>query len=235
MNRKLNFFLPCIIAVAVSIGISQPGAAQVPPSQVTIEGYTDALKAAAAGDVAAITALASKGADLNLRDPRGLTPLMVAAHLRHYDAVRALLSAGADINAFDDDRYDVITIAAVADDAEMIRIAEAGGGDPKLVTSRYDGTALITAAHLGHDEVVRTLIKTRAPLDHVNNLNWTALIEAIVLGDGGPRHVATLEALVTAGADVNIADGSGVSPLSLAQRRGDTEMIDILISAGARP
>ena len=235
MNRKLNFFLPCIIAVAVSIGISQPGAAQVPPSKVTIESYTDALKAAAAGDVAAITALASKGADLNLRDPRGLTPLMVAAHLRHYDAVRALLSAGADINAFDDDRYDVITIAAVADDAEMIRIAEAGGGDPKLVTSRYDGTALIAAAHLGHDEVVRTLIKSGAPLDHVNNLNWTALIEAIVLGDGGPRHVATLEALVTTGADVNIADGSGVSPLSLAQRRGYTEMIDILISAGARP
>ena len=235
MNRKLNFFLPCIIAVAVSIGISQPGAAQVPPSKVTTEGYTDALKAAAAGDVAAITALASKGADLNLRNPRGLTPLMVAAHLRHYDAVRALLSAGADINAFDDDRYDVITIAAVADDAEMIRIAEAGGGDPKLVTSRYDGTALIAAAHLGHDEVVRTLIKSGAPLDHVNNLNWTALIEAIVLGDGGPRHVATLEALVTAGADVNIADGSGVSPLSLAQRRGYTEMIDILISAGARP
>jgi ankyrin repeat protein len=66
------------------------------------------------------------------------------------------------------------------------------------VTSRYDGTALIAAAHLGHVEVVRILVKAGAPLDHVNNLGWTALIESIVLGDGGARHTATLDALVAA-------------------------------------
>ena len=61
------------------------------------------------------------------------------------------------------------------------------------ITSRYDGTALIAAAHLGHAEVVRMLIAAGGPLDHVNNLGWTALIESIVLGDGGRNHTDTLD------------------------------------------
>ena len=102
--------------------------------------------------------------------------------------------------ALDDDRYDAVTIAAVADDEETLRVLLALGASARLVTSRYDGTALIAAAHLGHDGVVRQLIAAGAPLDHVNNLHWTALIESIVLGDGGPRHLATLRALLDAGA-----------------------------------
>ena len=96
------------------------------------------------------------------------------------------------------------------------------------MTSRYDGTALIAAAHLGHAEIVKILIEAGAPLDHVNNLGWTALIESIVLGDGGPRHTETLRALVEAGADLKIPDRQGQTPLSLAQARGYAEMVDIL-------
>lgn len=145
-----------------------------------------------------------------------------------------MLAAGADINLLDKDRYDVITIPAVADDPKMVAMAIEGGGDPKMVTSRYDGTALIAAAHLGHDEVVKTLIEAVAPRDHVNNLNWTALIEAIVLGDGGARHTETVRALVSTGADVNLADGNGVRPLSLSRRRGYREITAILEAAGAK-
>ncbi len=78
------------------------------------------------------------------------------------------------------------------------------------------------------------LIAAKAPLDHVNNLGWTALIESIVLGDGGKRHVATLAALVQAGANVNLADRNGATPLALAKGRGYTEMVKILEAAGAR-
>jgi len=81
---------------------------------------------------------------------------------------------------------------------------------------------------------VRVLIKAGAPLDHVNNLGWTALIESIVLGDGGPRHTATLAALVDAGANVHIADRNGVTPLHLAQANGYREMVGLLEQAGAR-
>src|SRR6185436_15077369 len=101
-----------------------------------------------------------------------------------------------------------------------LRAALELGASPKNVTSRYDGTALIAAAHLGHVEVVRLLIAAGAPLDHVNNLGWTALIESIVLGDGGPRHTATLKALLDAGASAALKDRQGRTPLELARQRG---------------
>jgi ankyrin repeat protein len=81
---------------------------------------------------------------------------------------------------------------------------------------------------------VRMLIAAKAPLDHVNNLGWTAVIESIVLGDGGKRHVACLEALVKAGANVNLADRNGTTPLALARGRNYTEMVKILEANGAR-
>ncbi|HSE94813.1 MAG TPA: ankyrin repeat domain-containing protein, partial [Methylomirabilota bacterium] len=97
-----------------------------------------------------------------------------------------------------------------------------------------DGTALIAAAHLGHDGVVRALIAAGAPLDHVNNLGWTALLEAVVLGDGGPRHVATVRALVEAGARLDLADRQGATALALARQRGYTALAAVLEGAGAR-
>ena len=167
-------------------------------------------------------------------DSRHRTPLHVAVYRKQHDAARALIRLGADPNKLEIDRYDIITIAAVANDVPMLKIALEGGGNPKAITSRYDGTALIAAAHLGHAEVVRTLIAAKAPLDHVNNLQWTALIESIVLGDGGNNHTETLRALVDAGANVNIPDGSGSTPLKLARNRGYREMVAILEKSGAK-
>jgi ankyrin repeat protein len=83
-------------------------------------------------------------------------------------------------------------------------------------------------------QIVRRLIMAKAPLDHVNNLGWTALMEAIVLGDGGGKHTATVEALVEAGADVNLPDRDGKTPLRHARTRGYAQIGRILERAGAR-
>ena len=147
--------------------------------------------------------------------------------------MRQLVAAGADANALENDYYDIVTIAAVANDIETLRLGLQLGCRADNVTSRYDGTALIAAAHLGHVEVVETLIAAGAPLDHVNNLGWTALIESIVLGDGGARHTQTLQALVEAGANVNLADAGGQTPLALARGHGYRQMSEILLAAGA--
>jgi ankyrin repeat protein len=230
MPSKAITFALAVLALA----FAAPAMAQTPPTAGEVAAYTGLHRAAAAGDAAQIRMLIAEGADLNARDAHGRTPLHVAAHRRQYEAARMLLQSGADPNALDSQRYDIATIAAVADDMEMLKLALAGGNKATNVTSPYDGTALIAAAHLGHDRVVRTLIAAGAPLDHINNLGWTALIEAIVLGDGGKRHVACLEALVKAGANVNLADSGGTTPLTLARSRGYVEMAAIVEKAGGR-
>ena len=116
----------------------------------------------------------------------------------------------------------------------MVSLAMELGNRPDLITSVYDGTALIAAAHLGHTEVVRRLIAGGAPLDHVNNLGWTALVEAVVLGDGGPDHVATVRALVEAGADTTIPDRDGVTPLQHSEARSYDEIATIIRPAQDR-
>ena len=208
--------------------------AQTPPSASQIAGYDGLHRAAHEGDVETIRQLAEAGADLNARDGSGRTPAHIAAFASNDAALRALAVAGADMNALEDRVYDVLTIAAVANDPEMVSLAMELGNRPGLVTSVYDGTALIAAAHLGHHEVVRRLIAGGAPLDHVNNLGWTALMEAVVLGNGGPDHVATVRALVEAGADIAIADRDGVTALQHARARGYGEIADIIASQRKR-
>jgi len=208
--------------------------AQVPPSNSEKAAYSGLHAAAAHGDAATIKALATKGAPIDARDARGRTPLHVAAHGGAHNAMRALVAAGANPNTPENDRYDIVTIAAVANDVPTLKLALELGCSAKNITSRWDGTALIAAAHLGHAEVVRTLIQAGAPLDHVNNLGWTAVIESIVLGDGGARHTDTLRALVQAGANINLADRNRQTPLALARAKGYTNMVKLLQEAGAK-
>jgi uncharacterized protein len=200
--------------------------AQVPPGPEEIAQYTGLHAAAAHGDLGSLERLLSLRPNLEERDRHGRTPLHVAVFMKRRPVVRELLKRGANANALEDRRYDPVTIAAVADDPETLRILLAGGASAKNITSPYDGTALIAAAHLGHETV--------APLDHVNNLGWTALIESIVLGNGGKRHIQTLRYLVEAGANPNLADRNGKTPLALARGRGYREMERILSGAGAR-
>jgi ankyrin repeat protein len=109
-----------------------------------------------------------------------------------------------------------------------------GAGADLASTNRYGGTALIPAAHYGHVETVRELLKTRIDIDHVNRLGWTALLEAIILGDGGPAHTDIVRLLVARGAQLQLADAQGVTPLAHAQQRGQRTIVDILRQAGAQ-
>ena len=227
--RRARGFLPAATLLAALAAIAPPAMSQVPPTAAEAAAYRDLHAAAWRGDVAAIDRLArATPASLQARDGHGRTPLHAAVFARQRGAIRALVAAGADTAALENDRYDAVTIAAVADDEETLQTLLDLGASAKLVTSRYDGTALIAAAHLGHDGVVRRLIASGAPVDHVNNLGWTALIEAVVLGDGGPRHQACVRHLLAGGADRRLADRGGRTPLDLARARGYTAMVALL-------
>ncbi|MFM9923714.1 ankyrin repeat domain-containing protein [Variovorax sp. H27-G14] len=225
---------PGVLAVALGMGVAAGARAQVPPLAAEVLAYEGLHQAAWQGDLVKLKALIASGAKLDVRDTRGRTPLQVATHARQREAVKLLANAGANLDLLEDDRYDAVTIASVADDAATLSLLLSLGANAGQTTSRYDGTALIAAAHLGHDEVVRRLIAAGAPLDHVNNLHWTAVIESIVLGDGGPRHQRTLAALVDAGASLKLSDRQGNTPLQLAKARGYTAMVKLLETPRAR-
>ena len=223
-----------VLVLALGFAATAAAQAQVGPTSAEAAGYQGVHAAAQAGDAVRIAALAARGEDLNARDAHGRTPLHVATFARQRAAVQALAKAGAKLDLLENDRYDAVTIASVANDEETLRLLLSLGASARQVTSRYDGTALIAAAHLGHAGVVQQLIAAGAPLDHVNNLHWTAVIESIVLGDGGPRHQATLKALVDAGANLKLADREGRTPLQLATARGHGEMVKMLQAATMR-
>jgi len=212
------------IGLALSFGAAS---AQTPPTQTELAAYSGLHAAAARGAPDEVRNLAAAGG-IDARDANGRTPLHVATFQRRPNIATLLIGAGANHALLDNQRYDAVTIAAVQDDEPTLKALLSAGASAKLTTSVYDGTALIAAAHLGHDGVVRELIRAGAPLDHVNNLGWTALIEAVILGDGGKRHIATVRALVDAGARRDIGDRQGVTPLQHAQARGYAEIAAIL-------
>ena len=222
------------ITATLCVGLGTSALAQTAPSASELAAYRGLLAAAATGDMARLRHAIKDGAALNARDGHGRTAIHVAAFARQREVLRVLAASGAELNLLENDRYDAVTIASVADDETTLAVLLSLGASAQQTTSRYDGTALIAAAHLGHDGVVRQLIAAGAPLDHVNNLHWTAAIEAVVLGDGGPRHLATLQALAQAGANLNLADRQGHTPLQLARSRGFTAMVKLLETAGAR-
>jgi ankyrin repeat protein len=238
MNQPLRILsqrVTAILAVCLSSGCLTAVQAQQPPSPSELAAYTGLHAAAHTGNLRQLKSLLKAGHfPVDGRDGHQRTPLHVATFARQREAIQLLMEAGAQPGRLDADRYDPVTIAAVADDEDTLRLLLRLGASARLVTSRYDGTALIAAAHLGHDGVVRQLIAAGAPLDHVNNLHWTAVIESIVLGDGGQRHQQTLRDLVQAGANLNITDRQGQTALQLARVRGYRAMVGILEAAGAR-
>jgi ankyrin repeat protein len=227
-----NRHLVLLAAIFALCGGAPSPFAQMPPSERELRIYAGLHDAAARGDVAEIEKLVAEGEKPNLQDAHSRTPLHVAAYLRKHEAARALIRLGADPNALDAERFDIISIAAVNNDLAMLKIALDGGGNPRAITSVNDSTALIAAARRAHVGIVRALIAAKAPLNHVNSFGSTALLEAVVLGNGSGDYTAVVDALVKGNADVNIADREGTTALQHARRRGYSQIARILESAG---
>lgn len=207
-----------------------------PASNQTVEQQTmnqQLIQAAERGDTSTVLQLLAAGAAINSRDAAGRTSVMAATHGNQVETVQALIAAGADINLQDNRQDNPFLYAGAEGLLAILKLTIAAGANPKL-TNRFGGTALIPAAERGPVEVVAELLNhTDVEIDHVNNLGWTALLEAIILGDGGPVRTEVVRLLIEAGADVNLADGQGVTPLAHARQRGYTAMIELLEAAGA--
>ena len=191
------------------------------------------LVAAAGGDAAAIRAEIAAGTPVDTRNTKGETALLIATHQNQVEAAVALIAAGADVNARDGIDDSPYLYAGARGHIEILRLTLDHGADLASV-NRFGGTALIPAAERGLVDTVALLIEAGVDVDHVNRLGWTALMEAVLLADGGPRHQRIVQLLLAGGADPNIADFDGVTPLAHARRMGLDEMAAIIVAGGGR-
>lgn len=188
----------------------------------------DLLEAATNGAVDAVRAALDGGAAVDVRDEHRRTPLLLAALGDHVAAAEALVAAGADPNAQDDRRDSPWLVTGVTGSVAMMRTLLPAGPDLK-VTNRFGGISLIPASERGHVDYVRAVLReTDIDVDHVNQLGWTALLEAVILGDGGRAHQEIVDLLITAGATPGLPDADGVTALEHAERRGFTEIAGLL-------
>ncbi|MFN8196644.1 MAG: ankyrin repeat domain-containing protein [Nocardioidaceae bacterium] len=189
------------------------------------------LRAAATGDADGVAAALRAGADIETRDPRRRTPLLLAVTGDHVAAAQVLVALGASPDALDAQHDTPWLVTGVTGSVAMLQTLLPAHPD-LTIRNRYGGLSVIPASERGHVAYVRRVVRTGIDVDHVNDLGWTALLEAVILGDGGPRHTRVVRILLRAGADPTIADGDGVTPRRHAELRGFTSMAEILARAG---
>jgi hypothetical protein len=213
--------------IAATLIASGPGMASGPWTS------EDLRAAATSGEVARLKEAIAAGVPLDPRDGEGRTPLLAAVSAGQTAAALALIEAGADINAQAANKDTPWLLAGALGRTEMLRAMVPKGPDLSI-RNRFGGNALIPACERGHVETIELLLTTKIDVDHVNNLGWTCLLEIVILGDGGPRHVAATRLVLAAGANPNIADRDGVTPLAHARRRGQADVARLIAAAGGR-
>jgi ankyrin repeat protein len=193
------------------------------------------LTAVERGDHAALKMLLKDGAPVTARNAQRATALLLAVRKCDTQAVLLLVAAGADVNAQDNIKDSPFLLAGALGDVEILKLLIAAKPGPDFTrVNRYGGSALIPACERGHVDAVKLLIRCGVPVDHVNRLGWTGLLEAIILSDGGKPHQQIVKALIAAQADVDLADKDGVTPLQHAKTRGYAKIVAMLEEAGAR-
>jgi ankyrin repeat protein len=215
MFAALGFMFALLLAGGAN------GLAQGDPGMLLIEAVRE-------GNAGKVQQLVSEGVPLEARDSDNLTALLLATRANLAGIAAALIKAGADVNAKDSIHDTPFLYAGAEGRNDILKLILATGNANLRDTNRYGGTALIPAAHHGHAETVRLLLDTAIDVNHVNNLGWTALLEAVILGDGGPAYQEIVKLLLAGGADAGIADKDGVTPLAHAKSRGFTEIARLI-------
>lgn len=181
-------------------------------------------------DISAVKYFLENGTDVNTRDRKGRSLLLIATVEKLTEMAKLLVSYKADANLQDDQLDSAFLYAGASGQTELVTLYLENGARFD-VFNRYNGTALIPACERGHVETVKVLVKAKGfPINHVNKLGWTALMEAVTLGDGSQKYQEIVKILKDNGADLTIPDHEGKTPLQHAESLRFKEIVQILKS-----
>lgn len=157
--------------------------------------------------------------------------LLDAAWSNDVESARELIAAGADVNYADDSHQSPYLVATSEGHLEMLELTLDNGADVAALDG-FNGTGLIRAAERGHADIVGRLLQTDIEVDHINNLGWTAMHEAIILGDGDQRAHDTVRLLIAGGANVRLpTQRDDKTPLNLARSHGQDDITTTIETA----
>lgn len=162
-----------------------------------------------------------------LKDNKGVTPLMTACMYNRTDLIHFLIRLGFNTEAKDKDGRTALIWASMHGQIEVIRCLKELGAD--LEARDKDGrTALMTASILNKTESIRCLKELGADLEARDKHGITALIKASMLG-----KIESIRFLKELGANLEARDKHGRTALIWASIHGKTESIRCLKDLGA--
>ena len=195
------------------------------------------------------TDLLSRGADPNLANADGVTPLSLTVRASWFDGrwrpgyrelFDTLIARGAKLDASDNGGHTALMEAALVGNAEAATMLLDHGA---AIEQRNDaGTTALFVASSSSAPVASALLTRGADPNAVDAAHRTPLMQAVRYGwltvvepalmDGYPEYI---EALLDAGADPNATDDDGRTALAEAATNGDLGTTELLLSRGARP
>lgn len=179
------------------------------------------------GSEAAVKVFLSCGADVNARDERDWTPLMISSFNGQQEMAVLLIRCGAKIQAEDRNGYTPLHWAAFNGYAEVVNLLLEKGAQINA-RSQFGWTALMQSATRGHIQVVAKLLACGGSVNDTTQDGWTALHKAAANG-----HGEIVLMLLEKGADRSITYPDGSTALSLAKKNKHEKIVRIL--SGYRP
>jgi ankyrin repeat protein len=189
------------------------------------------LNAVLAKDLTRVQYVIDRGANIDVQDANGLTPLMNSIKGGHLTLVKLLLKNAANPDAMDNDDWTALMHAAWNNEPKMIRSLAAYGADMEKTEKLTQSTALTLAVQKGKAVAAVALLDSGANPNHtVGEAEYSPLMIAVNQG-----KIPTAQALLQYGANPDATNKGGVSALMIAAAANKSDMVSLLMKSGANP
>lgn len=217
------------IGIVVSVGILLTACTQNGGTSMKQQSG-DLLQAVENNDVEKVQEiLQDTSYPINETNDKKETPLVIATHHNNIEVAKQLIDAGADINQQDGMQDSAYLYAGAQGRLEILTYMIEHAQPNQQVYNRYGGNTLIPAAEKGHLDNVKLLLQDgNVDIDHQNNFDYTALIEAVALTDGSEVYQQIVKELLAYNANKELRDKYGKTALDYAKEKGYKEMINLL-------